>query len=123
MTTEAAPAALAEWDLPDHWTPSVRDLFAEVLDERPDLSGADLASLEQACELATAADALGEVARAAGYVTTGSTGQVVAHPAQVEARLARTAAAAVLARLAPSRAVKFTERSRRAARTRHGATS
>lgn len=112
--------ALDGWELPDHWTDAARDLFAEVLDERPDLSGADLGSLEQACELSTAAEALSAVARAASYVSTGSTGQPVVHPAAIEARLARTAAATILARLAPSQAIRFTERARRAARARHG---
>ncbi|MGN6446299.1 P27 family phage terminase small subunit [Amnibacterium sp.] len=123
MTDTEAPFDIDDWAIPDHWTDSARDLFAEVLTENPNLSGADLAALEQVCELASSAEALAAVARAAGYVSTGSTGQTVVHPAQIEARLARTAAATILARLAPSRAARFTERARRAARTRHGTTT
>lgn len=115
MTTEAAP------DYPDHWTAAARDAVEEVLDVRPELSGADLASLREAAELITAADALGQVARAAGYVATGSTGQPVTHPAQVEARLSRTAAASILARLVGPAAGQETnsQRQRRAAMARH----
>jgi hypothetical protein len=119
MNDSPSAPDLDDWDLPEHWTSSARDLFAEVLSERPDISGADLGSLEQACELSTAAEALAAVAREAGYVSTGSTGQIVAHPAGIEARLARTAAATILARLAPSRADRFTDRARHAARSRY----
>lgn len=112
---------LDDWDLPDDWTDAARDVFAEALDERPDLAGADLGALESACALVSAADRLGAVAREAGMISTGSTGQVVVHPAAVEERLSRTAAAAILARLSPTRASKFTERARGAARVRHSA--
>lgn len=74
-------------------------MFAEVLNERPDRSGADLGALEHACELTTAADALSAVAREAGHVSAGSTGQTVVHPAAIESRPARTASARILARL------------------------
>lgn len=106
------------WTLPDHWTGSARETFAEVLTERPDLSGADLGALEQACHLIATAEALDAVARAAGYVATGSTGQVVAHPATVEARLARTSTATILARLSPAVASNRSIRARAAARAR-----
>lgn len=108
-------------DFPAHWTPAARDVVAEVLDVRPDLSGADLASLREAAELVTAADELAEVARTAGHVATGSRGQPITHPATVEARLSRQAAASILARLAaPSSGASMTntERARQAARAR-----
>jgi hypothetical protein len=108
---------------PDHWSDAARDAVAEVLDVRPDLDGADLASLREAAELITAADALAAVARAVGYVATGSTGQTVTHPAQVESRLCRTAAASVLARLtapAAGGAETLSQRQRRLAQKRHG---
>lgn len=112
---------LEGWTLPADWTPGARDLFAEVIAQSPDLAGAELGSLESACSLISAADRLGEVARAEGMTATGSTGQTVVHPAVVEERLARTAAATILSRLAPSRSERFTARARTAARVRHSA--
>lgn len=120
IAPKAVPTtALDGWTLPDYWTDSARDLFAEVLAERPDLAGADLGALEGACALVSAADRLGEVARAEGMIATGSAGQTVAHPAAVEERLSRSAAASILARLSPARAERFTARARTAARVRH----
>lgn len=110
-------------DLPAEWSPGARDLVGEVLDERPDLAGADLASLWQVGALITSAEALEAVARDAGYVSTGSTGQIVTHPAAVEARLARTAAAGILAKLSPSAGASRETQARRAARARHGSGS
>lgn len=117
-TTPDAVDPLDGWTLPADWTDTARDLFAEVIGERPDLAGADLGALEHAAALTSAADRLDELARAAGMVSIGSTGQTVVHPAVVEARLARTAAATILARLSPTRSERNTERARRAARTR-----
>ncbi|MDR5691863.1 hypothetical protein RH861_07270 [Agromyces indicus] len=110
--------------MPEGWTESARDLFHEVLDERPELAGAELGALEQACALASAAERLDEVALAAGMIAKGSTGQTIVHPAVVEARLARTAAAAILARLVPAGgagARTNSQRARDAARARWGA--
>ncbi|SEJ45292.1 hypothetical protein [Demequina mangrovi] len=114
----AAPSTADEWPLPDDWTPEARDVFLGVLDERPDLAGAELSSLSQAAALVSSADRLDEAARAAGYVSTGSMGQPVVHPASVESRLARTAAATILARLAASGPASRTAKARGAARTR-----
>jgi hypothetical protein len=97
MTDDTTPRDA--WELPTGWTTAARDLFFEVLEQRPDLAGAEVASLEQAAALTSSADRLETVALAAGMVSTGSTGQAVVHPAVVEARMARTAAAAILARL------------------------
>ena len=107
------------WTLPEDWTDTARDLFAEVLRERPDLSGADLGALEHAAALTSAAERLDAVALAAGMVSKGSTGQTVVHPAVIEARLARSSAATILARLAPTQAERRTAQARRAARTRY----
>jgi|GEM_PF-2947269 len=125
LTTDAEPVddVLDGWDLPESWTPSARDLFASVLEVRADLSGPDLGALEHACSLTSAAERLDEVALSAGMISTGSTGQTVVHPAVVEARLARTAAAAILARLAPTSGAHrqtASERGRAAARARWG---
>ena len=108
-----------DWDLPSHFSNSARDVFVEVIEERDgELGGADLGALEQAANLITAADALDEVAREAGYVAHGSMGQVTAHPAVVESRLARTAAATILQRLSPTREQRGRERARGAAAAR-----
>lgn len=113
--------SLDGWTLPDDWTDGARDVFAEVVEERPEIAGADLGALESACALVSAADRLGAVARAAGMLALGSTGQTIVHPAAVEERLSRTAAATILARLSPTRGARFTERARGAARVRHSA--
>ncbi|PZQ88169.1 MAG: hypothetical protein DI534_11910 [Leifsonia xyli] len=105
-------------DLPKHWSPSACDLFEEVLDEAPDMPAADVHALEQAAELVTTAELLEATSRAAGGIATGSTGQVVAHPAGVEARLARTAVAAILARLSPTAAVRSKAKASRALASR-----
>lgn len=117
---DLSPTDDAAQDLPEHWSQGAQDTYLNVLEQRPDLAGAEYAALEQAVELITAADALDVAARAAGMVATGSTGQVVVHPAAIEARLARTAAAQILARLAPAGAGAKTnsQRGRDAARAR-----
>lgn len=122
-TADAEPVddVLDGWALPDDWTDAARDLFAEVLSQRPDLSGVDLGAAQHACALTSAADRLDAVALAAGMISTGSTGQTVVHPAVVEARLARTAAATILARLTPPSSghrQTASERGRAAARAR-----
>ncbi|GAA4053472.1 hypothetical protein [Agromyces indicus] len=124
LSHPSPPRPADDWILPEGWTESARDLFHEVLDERPELAGAELGALEQACALASAAERLDEVALAAGMIAKGSTGQTIVHPAVVEARLARTAAAAILARLVPAGgagARTNSQRARDAARARWGA--
>ena len=114
------PVAPPDWPLPNEWTDAARDLFLGVIDERPDLAGAELASLEQAAALTSAADTLDTVARAAGMIATGSTGQVIVHPAAVESRLNRTSAAQILARLVLPKVASTaaSRRGRRAAESR-----
>lgn len=121
MTDTPAPSQDADgWDLPGHWTQAAQDAFLNVTEERKDLDGAELASLEQAAELITSADLLDEAARAEGLLVKGSTRQTVVNPGVVEARLARTAASAILARLVGSRsgAKTSSQRARDAARAR-----
>lgn len=105
---------------PSHWSKAALDAWHNILDERPELSGAEYAALEQAVELITAADLLDAAARETGPLVKGSTGQLVTNPALVEARQARTAAATILARLAtPSAGAKTnSQRGREAARAR-----
>lgn len=120
MTASTAPAGD---DFPRAWSTTARETFEGVTAERPDLSAAELASLWHACSLEAAADALDQRAAADGFVATGSTGQLVAHPAAQEARLARTAAAAILARLVPpgrGGAMTSSQRGQAAARARWG---
>ncbi|PPF69936.1 hypothetical protein [Rathayibacter sp. AY1E6] len=111
---------------PEHWPDVVRDAFDAVLEQRRDLAGAEFAALETACELLAAGEAHAIVAREAGGVATGSTGQIVVHPSSVESRLARTAAAGILARLVPpptSGKLTASERGRQGAASRwHGKT-
>lgn len=102
---------------PAHWQPPVVDTFEDALAELPDLSGPAFSSLVEACELLSRAYALDEVAARANYVTRGSMGQEVLHPAVAEARLTRTEAARILGRLIPPRS-----RGQKVARARHGGT-
>lgn len=86
-------------ELPAHWSDAAREAAEEVLATREDLSGADVAALEQAAELVTLADAMTAVAATAGYVSRSDAGAETTHRAVTEARLARTSAAAIFARL------------------------
>lgn len=115
-----ADDVLAGFDLPTSWTDSAVDTFREVLTSRPDLAGPELSALEHACQLQTVAEHLDGVARDAAYAATGSQGQEILHPAVSEARLTRTAAAQILARLTvtSSRTQTSSERARSAARAR-----
>lgn len=113
-----SPGATA---VPDHWSTDAVDLFETVAEERPSLTGEDVASLVHACELTTTADRLDEVARRAEFVATGSTGQEILHPAVAESRQARAAAARILAALRPVDGAEHgtpSERARRAANAR-----
>jgi hypothetical protein len=106
--------------LPATWTSGARDTFAAVTAERNDLSAAELSALYHACALESAAERHDEVALADGMVARGSTGQPIAHPSAVEARLARTAAAAILSRLVTHRRMS-SQRTQKAAYERwHG---
>ncbi len=116
----AADDVLDGFDLPSTWTASAVDTFREVLKARPDLAGPELSALEHACQLQTVADHLDDVARSSAYIATGSQGQEILHPAVAEARLTRTAAAQILARLTvtSARVQTSSERARSAARAR-----
>ena len=110
-------------DLPAEWTDSARETFEAVYRERPEMSAAEVAALWQACALESAADRLDEIARDANMTATGSTGQTIVHPAVAEARMARTQAAAILARLVPPAkggAMTNSQRGQAAARARWG---
>ncbi|WP_159619879.1 hypothetical protein [Arthrobacter zhaoguopingii] len=117
--TEAPP----DWDIPEDWTAGARDAFLNVVEQRPDLSGAELAGLEQAAALISIAEKLDEAAQGAGLLVLGSTKQLVVNPGVIEARLARTSAASILARLVPVSAGAKTnsQRGREAARARYSA--
>lgn len=106
--------------MPDNWSTNARETVATISEEFGEqMSSAEVAELMQAAALESSADELEAVARAAGYIATGSTGQIVVHPATQEARLARTAAATIYARLhrgAATQAAAKTAASERAAR-------
>ncbi|MGK5520311.1 hypothetical protein ACSNN9_13245 [Micromonospora sp. URMC 107] len=104
--------------IPESWTTGARETFEAVTDECPDLTAAEVAELFHACALESAAERLDAVALAAGMVARGSTGQPTVHPAAIEARLARTAAAQILGRLHKPAHGSPSERARRAARAR-----
>ena len=100
MTLQAVPDSASDaavW--PDHWSDEAVEAVEVVLEASPNLDGAAYVSLLSAAELLTAAHELDELARAAGYLSTGSQGQLVLHPAATEARQRRQAATAILARL------------------------
>jgi hypothetical protein len=92
-----------ENDYPEHWSSSAIDTVETVLESRPDLAGPEFSALCQAAELISNADHLDEVARADNYVAHSLKSGPVRHPALAEARLARSAAATILGRLANSR--------------------
>lgn len=58
------PPPPESWTYPDERTESARELFAEVIAERPDLGGTELGTLEHACYLTSAAERLDEIAHA-----------------------------------------------------------
>lgn len=89
-----------DFSWPATWSASAIDAAETVLEAVPDLAGAGWAALEQAGSLISQADRLDELALAAGLTATGSTGQEILHPGVTEARLSRTGAAQILARLA-----------------------
>lgn len=102
---------------PAHWPEPVVDTFDDAVAELPNLSGPAFSSLVEGCELLARAYKLDEVAERAEYVTRGSMGQEVLHPAVAEARLSRVEAARILGRLIPPR-----NRGQKTARARHGGT-
>ena len=89
--------------LPEHLTEEARDLVSGVLDdldeagEEPDAY--TWGALMQAAELISTADRLDRIARDADYVSTGSQGQEVLHPAIPQARTARVEAGKIIVAL------------------------
>ena len=63
MTSSASAPELR----PSHWSSGACDAWDNVLEERPDLSGAEYAALEQAVELISATDVLDAAARESGH--------------------------------------------------------
>ncbi|MRX42346.1 hypothetical protein [Agromyces kandeliae] len=102
---------------PPLWTQGAIDLYEEAIEERPDLKGLAHAALVQVCDLVAVADRGDAIALADGFVATGSAGQPIAHPSLVEARLARSSALTILARLVPP---SGPNRQQREARSRRG---
>ncbi len=90
------------YDFPEHWTEAARDAFLVVMEARPNLAGAEYAALAEAANLISTADGLDVVAREAAFMSLGSSGQPVLHPAVAASTTARAAAATILARLTVS---------------------
>lgn len=84
---------------PAHWSEAARDAVEHVLEARPGLVGAEFAALTEAANLISTADGLDVVARESSYMSVGSAGQPVVHPAVTASTTARAAAATILARL------------------------
>lgn len=82
-------------DLPEHWTPGARETWTSYTEAREDLSPEAQLRLTQLCDAESLAETLLDLIQAAGYVETGTAGQVVAHPLLLELRHAR----ALMARL------------------------
>lgn len=112
-TTPSPPRA------PRGLTPGARAAWRDVLAQRPDLDGAELAQLREACRLIASADRLEETV-GDDVVVSGSREQLTVHPALTEARLSRAAASTVLTRLAPPahRAASASHKAQRASRSR-----
>lgn len=102
-------------------TTNSRRVGRSVHTDRPNLAGAELAQLEEACRLIATADRL-EESTCGESLAQGSAGQVVAHPALVEARHQRATASTVLERLKldpTEHRETRSQKARRAARVRH----
>jgi hypothetical protein len=83
-------------DLPDSWSPSVRETYVRVESEHPEMSARTLASLWEACNLLALADAMEVRVAADGLMIAGSSGQFVPHGLLAEIRQCRVQAMAAL---------------------------
>ena len=115
------------WLPRDGWTAVVRGTFEEVERDR-ELTATEAAALYTACDLLDQAEAHATIAAEAGWLATGSAGQVIEHPLSASARTARTYAARILNTLRPTPGPATTgrgsattsDRARAAARARWG---
>lgn len=82
--------------LPEEWSDSAKETYAQIDEENPTLDATSRASLFEACALFALADALAKEVSADGYMVTGSAGQPAAHPLLAEIRLCRVQAMAAL---------------------------
>lgn len=121
MSTNSPELDTELLDFPTHWTQSARDAVESVLEARPTLAGPEWASLVEAANLISTADALDEVARAADYMSVGASGQPVLHPAVGASTAARTAAATILSRLTVGAAASGSSSTQRAQRAQRAA--
>src|SRR3954447_8996878 len=102
---QAVPGASSDADSlwPAHWTEEAIAAVETVLEAASaadsTFSGGPWAALMSVGEMLTTTAALEEIARAANYASTGSTGQPVLHWAVAEARQTRAVATATLARM------------------------
>lgn len=82
--------------LPDDWSASAKETYAQIEEEHPGLDAASLASLYEAVALFALADKLAAQVEDDGFTVAGSQGQKVAHPLLSEVRLNRVQALAAL---------------------------
>lgn len=83
-------------DLPAEWSDSARTTYAEIADEHPTATAAQLAALYEACAMIAMTDDLAATIPEHGMMTKGSMGQVVVNPAVAEVRALRRDAIATL---------------------------
>ncbi|WP_098464400.1 hypothetical protein [Isoptericola jiangsuensis] len=98
MSTTPAPDG---WAFPEEWSAEALEMAAEVLAQRADLSGAEVALLENAGWLLTQASIAFDVAKRHAFESTTDRGAITLHPGLAEARQARLAANAALHKLVP----------------------
>lgn len=101
MPLHPAPAPANEDEsrydgLPEEWSASAKETYAQIDEENPNLDAASRASLFEACALFALADALAEQVTKDGFMVVGSAGQPAAHPLLAEVRLNRIQAMAAL---------------------------
>ena len=89
--------------LPASWSDSAKETFVQIEAEHPDMDATSLAILSEACNLLASADLMQERVDLDGLLTTGSQGQLVAHPLISEVRQARVQALAALKALGLAR--------------------
>ncbi len=88
--------------LPSSWSASAQETYAAVVEDHPNLDATPRATLFEAACLIAQADAMQLVIDAEGLTTTGSQGQLTAHPLLSEIRLSRVQAMAALRALGVS---------------------
>lgn len=95
MTPET-PSADPYAGLPETWSDSARETYAQIDEESPNATAAQRSALFEAVSLIALADELEATLVENGHMTTGSKGQLVVNPAISEVRALRRDAFAIL---------------------------